>query len=102
MLGYDAKHAAGTNGAAGTPPVGDAVKEKSDAKPETPRALERRVSSGGTTSLAAASSFDWAKIKVPSLSWLGAVWRAPYTWGPLCHTPSLFRLPLLTPDLWLC
>ena len=40
------------------------MKEESGGKPSTPSALEGRLSSGGTTSLAATSSFDWAKIKV--------------------------------------
>ena len=40
------------------------MKEESGGKPSTPSALEGRLSSGGATSLAATSSFDWAKIKV--------------------------------------
>ena len=43
------------------------MKEESGGKPSTPSALEGRLSSGGATSLAATSSFDWAKIKVPLL-----------------------------------
>ena len=56
---------AGSNGVATT---AKAKQEESEAKPGTPRAIEARLSSGGTTSLAATSSFDWAKIRVHSLA----------------------------------
>lgn len=58
-------NATGANGAPGTAAAGDAMKEESDAKPSTPSGLEGRLSSGGATSVAATTSFDWAAIKVP-------------------------------------
>ena len=64
---YDATRvSAGANGAAGSASAEKPVKEESDAKPGTPRAIEGRLASGGSTSLAATASFDWAKIKVSS------------------------------------